>query len=139
METAHALGISHRRFQGWEPVETTRVVEWDDEGRPAAWVTTREPEWDDDERDIMLALHGLRRAQCPRGHALEFMTDQSPSELLESDASLPGMQVQDVWCFACRAEDLHSKAHEQLDKGLADTPLDEAPGRYSITRKLPDS
>ena len=123
---------------GWEPTETTTVTGWDDEGRPTEWVTRHEPEWDDDERDIMLALHELRRAQCPRGHALEHMTDQSPSDLLEAGADLPGLRVEDVWCLACRAEDLHSRAHESLDKGLHDTPLDEAPGRYSITRKLPD-
>lgn len=136
MSAAHSLGISHRRFLGWEPTESTEVTAWDAEGRPTAWVTTREPEWDDDERDIMLALHDLRAETCPRGHELKYMTDQSPSDLLGVGSGIPALQVEDVWCHACRAEDLHSKAHGPLDEALADTPIDESPGRYSIVRAL---
>lgn len=88
----------------------------------------------------MLGLRKLRDEACPRGHSLEYMTDKSPSELLEANASHDHIfRAEDVWCMACRAEDLHHRAHADLDKGLAGTSMDEAPGRYSIVRKIPNT
>ena len=40
LETAHSLGMSLRRWLGWEPSTTTRVTERDEHGRPSAWVST---------------------------------------------------------------------------------------------------
>lgn len=114
------------------------MTRWDDEGRPVEWVTTTEPEWDDDEREIMLALSMLKADECPRGHSLKYMTDKSPSDLLESGAQQDYMlRVSDLWCSACRAEDRHREAHTAFDKGLAGTDLAEAPGRYSVVREVP--
>ena len=51
VEVARSLGISHRRFLGWEPVTRYR---YDDHGRVTdSW---REPEWSPPEREKMLAL-----------------------------------------------------------------------------------
>jgi hypothetical protein len=41
------------------------VTRWDDEGRPAEWVTEVEPEFDVNERDSWYALAELRDAICP--------------------------------------------------------------------------
>lgn len=98
------------------------------------WVTEREPEWDDDERDIMVALHIIQQDRCPRGHPLEMMTDQSPADQLEAGSPID-TTVTDVWCMACRAQDLHQAELVEWDKKLHDTPLDEAPGRYSIAHR----
>ena len=129
--------MSLRRWLGWEPSTTTRVTERDEHGRPSAWVSTPEPEWDDDERDIMAALHVLRQDQCPHGHALEYMTDQSPADEIEGDGPGYGMRVTDVWCRACRALDAQTAAHRKHDQALSGTPLDEAPGRYMIVQQIP--
>jgi hypothetical protein len=60
------LGISVKRFSGWEPAETTTVVDRDDAGRPARWVTTRESEWDVQQQAEMLALALYRAGLCHR-------------------------------------------------------------------------
>jgi hypothetical protein len=51
IRTARTLGISYKRFQGWEP---TTTYEYDDGGR---LISSRpEVEWDQTEQDWMLAL-----------------------------------------------------------------------------------
>lgn len=53
---AHALGISYKRFQGWEP---TTTYEYDEAGR---LVSSRpEVEWDETEQDWMLAYEAWER------------------------------------------------------------------------------
>ena len=58
---ARALGISYKRFQGWEP---TTTYQYDDTGR---MVSSRpEVEWDETEQDWMLALETWERDEvCP--------------------------------------------------------------------------
>jgi hypothetical protein len=56
--------VSLKRFDGWEPTETT-VHEYDDAGRLARSVATREPEWDAGQRGWMLALAEYRAGRCP--------------------------------------------------------------------------
>lgn len=41
------------------------MTRWDDEGRPAEWVTETEPEFDVNERDSWDALTEYRNAVCP--------------------------------------------------------------------------
>lgn len=55
MKQAHALRVSLKRFEGWEPRELTTVTQFDEQGRAVQWETSREPEWDDRERSLMLA------------------------------------------------------------------------------------
>lgn len=55
VETAERLGVSYKRFQGWEP---TTVYTYDDAGRMVS--SQPEVEWDDTERAWMLALQTWR-------------------------------------------------------------------------------
>jgi hypothetical protein len=57
---ARTLGISLRRFEGWEP---TTVYEHDEAGRLVS--STPEPEWDDQQQGWMLALAALEDGLCP--------------------------------------------------------------------------
>lgn len=58
---ARTLGVSYKRFQGWEPITT---YEYDDGGR---MVSSRpEVEWDQTEQDWMLALDAYEAEEvCP--------------------------------------------------------------------------
>lgn len=60
------MGISLRRFDGWEPAEET-TYEYDGDGRLVRSVTTRETEWTEEEQDWMLALSEYRASLCPCG------------------------------------------------------------------------
>lgn len=53
-----------RRFDGWEPAQTT-VHEYGDDGRQVRSTTTTEPEWDDEQAGWMLALGMYRAGLCP--------------------------------------------------------------------------
>lgn len=125
METAHSLGLSLRRFHGWEPRETTRVTARDAEGRPAEWMTTREPEWDDDERDIMRARAHIEAHRCSQcgGDLDEYLTDQPPI----ADDPGYGFSVGPVWCRRCVAMARWKRGHEKADKQAEGTDLDEMP------------
>lgn len=125
METAHSLGLSLRRFHGWEPRETTRVTVRDDEGRPTEWVTTREPEWDDDERDIMRARQHIEAHRCSQcgGDLDEFLTDEPP--VIDNPGY--GFSVGSVWCRKCVAMAKWRRMHKKTDERNEDTDLDEFP------------
>jgi hypothetical protein len=58
------LGISPKRFGGWEPTETTRYF-YDRRGRVIRTETTREAEWDSEQQALMLALAEGRLLFCP--------------------------------------------------------------------------
>lgn len=84
VEAAHRLGISYKRFLGWEP---TTVYEYDDSGR---MVSSRpEAEWDDAERAWMLALDTWKTDRvCPLcGLAREVC--QAPETEFALDVGLP--------------------------------------------------
>jgi len=77
VEAAERLGISLRRFDGWEPVEET-VYEYDEQGRLVRSVTTRDSEWDDEQQGWMLALAVWRANRCPNcGRDIRECTDES--------------------------------------------------------------
>ena len=63
MSLARTLGVSLKRFNGWEPSRVT-TVERDDDGRIVRTVTVTEPEWDDEERGWMQALDELDGQTC---------------------------------------------------------------------------
>jgi hypothetical protein len=60
VEAARTLGISLKRFEGWEP---TTVHEHDEAGRLVS--STPEPEWDDAQQGWMLALAVYEDGLCP--------------------------------------------------------------------------
>lgn len=53
-----------KRFDGWEPTETTEY-EYEFPGRLVRKVVTREAEWDEQEQAWMLALAEYRATRCP--------------------------------------------------------------------------
>jgi hypothetical protein len=110
---ARELGISLKRFDGWEPRQLTRVTAWTEDGRPAAWETRTEPEWDPRERGWVLALGLFEAGLCRKcGHHLGETTDPA------NDQDNP--ETGHAWvadgpdeCFACKA--LH-RAEERWQK-----------------------
>lgn len=61
---ARQLGISVKRFDGWEPKRTT-TYRYDDDGRLVESITFTEEEWDPQQQAWMLALHVLETDRCP--------------------------------------------------------------------------
>lgn len=103
LRAARDLGISQKRLFGWEPVERTRVLEYDEQGRPVRWETTRDVEWDEQERALMLAL-GLFEAQMCRKCGMHLSQAMDPM----NDPDLP--EAPRRWvadgpdeCFSCKA------------------------------------
>lgn len=93
MTAARALGISLKRFDGWEP----ETVSWREKraGRMVT-VTEREPEWDAEQQEWMLALALAEADECPGCHGR-----LSETTLPENDgAYLPGPPTR---CHRCTA------------------------------------
>lgn len=87
------MGVSWRRWGGWEPTRLTRY-EYDDAGRVVASVTTVEPEWDEVSRAHLLALLEYEAGLCGGcGHPLSVTTDP----LMEGRFIYDGY----VECFRC--------------------------------------
>jgi len=63
VEAARSLGISLKRFTGWEPA-TVIEHEFDESGRLFRSVQTVEVEWDDEQRAWVRALAELERQTC---------------------------------------------------------------------------
>jgi hypothetical protein len=63
VEAATQLGISLKRFDGWEPRQVTEYA-YDDAGRLVRAVTRREVEWDEQQQAYALALVGARALTC---------------------------------------------------------------------------
>jgi len=63
------VGVSPKRFGGWEPTET-HTYAYDEAGRVASVEVTREVEWDEGERALVVALLSYRAQCCPSGHYL---------------------------------------------------------------------
>jgi hypothetical protein len=59
VEAATRLGISLRRWSGWEPVRTVTTMP------DGTQQITTEPEWDDDDRAWVEALLDLEAQRCP--------------------------------------------------------------------------
>lgn len=115
VEAAHSLGISVKRFNGWEPAEE-HVHEYapDENGvdRLVRTVVHREPEWDDQERGWMLAwLLYKSNVHEACGHWLPDSTAPEADEGYVVDEA--------VRCHACTAR-------AQAYKRYEDTPNPEA-------------
>jgi hypothetical protein len=109
VQAAFKLGISPKRFEGWEPKQITTVVEWTEDGKPLKWVTETEREWTQDERDDVLALLDYEAHLCPNGHFLP------ESGAHEADPANPEGEFLyqtsfPVVCFACEAVERSLKA-----------------------------
>jgi hypothetical protein len=91
------LGISLKRFHGWEPAT---AYEFDAGG--VLVVSRPEVEWDESEQTVMLALHQYRNSLCPKcGGPLDKCTD--PANEMKYTAGLP---------IRCHATTARGKAAE---------------------------
>lgn len=79
LEAAERLGISLRRFGGWEPVTVTEY-EYDDAGRVARTYSQPESEWDQQQQAWMEALAAYRGERCPCGCGQRWSDTTSPEE-----------------------------------------------------------
>lgn len=98
------MGVSLKRFDGWTPRQATVVTSWDDQGRPAGWVTTEETEWDTRERSMMLALGYFEGGCCQRcGEHLAKAMDPAndPDNLFEATGRWVAEGPDE--CFSCKA------------------------------------
>ena len=111
IETARRLGISLRRFHGWEPRRTT--VRHPD----GSWVTVTEPEFDGWERAIQAAYDAWRAGLCPDcGQPLsESLLDTSTPP-----AERPVYAAGFVQCRACEALELAIDKQAEVDRKRAD-------------------
>lgn len=83
------MGISVRRFYGWEPGEVT-TFEWDDDGRMIRAVTVREPEFSEWDRMLLLADH--REAHTVRGrHGVPMVEALDPKNQFAFEVPLPSV------------------------------------------------
>lgn len=95
--------MSLKRLDGWEPVERTRVTEFDEQGRAVAWETTREPEWDRRERRWMLALDFYESTLCGKcNQPLELTTDPN-TDPDRPEATQRWKADGPTECFCCKA------------------------------------
>lgn len=122
MEAAARWGVSWRRFNGWEPTETT-VYEYDQQSRLVRSVTTSEPEWDEDGRAYATSLVIYEHSLCACGWPQAMTTGP------ESDGRFhPG---EPVVCYRCRA----------IERGAEDVKDDPQRGamRFSVTDHGPQA
>jgi hypothetical protein len=91
---ATRLGISRRRYLGWEPRRIT-THEHDEAGRLIRSVTTVEPEWDAEDRGMVAALQLAERDMCGCGQPL--------SESAQMGDQDPEYEASGVRCKACEA------------------------------------
>ena len=104
MQAAKDLGISLKRFQGWEP---RTVVEYQyDNGRVSRTISTTESEWDDTERAWMLALHVYNTDRCQGcGGRWSETTDPENEDAYTTDA---------IRCHACTARSIAVNASSKV-------------------------
>jgi hypothetical protein len=104
VEAAERLGISLRRFDGWEP---TTFYEHDEQGRLVS--STPEVEWDEEQQALMLALSRHRALSCKGcGGWLPETTD------IEADGAY---QVErPIRCHRCAAFSIATAKAKDMDK-----------------------
>jgi hypothetical protein len=99
VEAAQQLGISLKRFRGWEPTTTYRY----DRGRLASSIP--EVEWDEQQQTYMLALAAYRQRRCP-GCAGDLEETTAPANEDRYKYDLP------LQCFRCVAFARATKAYQ---------------------------
>lgn len=115
---ARQLGISVRRFDGWEPGETHHL-ERDGAGDVTRIHVRREPEWDEESRAWLIALAELEAAECRR-----CGTDLNESTSPEHDANNPERVAQyepnlPIVCHHCAALNRSAKKYRDHDDAAA--------------------
>jgi hypothetical protein len=108
VESAERLGLSLKRFRGWEPTTTVRHT-WDRDNlseQPDGYTSTVEPEWDEVEQAWMIALNIWRANRCPGcGGDLSVTTKPENEERFQPELPLE--------CFRCVA---YARSHEAYEK-----------------------
>jgi hypothetical protein len=105
------VGISPRRFDGWEPAEVAEH-EYDAAGRLVRSVTRREPEWDDDQRALLLGLAAYEEQVCAGcGGWLPDTTDRDADDGYTVDAP--------TRCHRCTAIGHAAKRYADADQPQA--------------------
>ena len=107
VEAAERLGISLKRFRGWEPTTTMRYTwDWDNQSEhPDGYTSTVDPEWDETEQSWMVALALWRQHQCPGcGGDLTVTTKPENEERYRHELPLQ--------CFRCVAFAQSHKAYD---------------------------
>lgn len=79
MEAAERLGISLRRYGGWEPVTVTEY-EYDGGGRLVRSWSQPESEWDQQQQAWTEALAAYRGERCPCGCGQRYAETTSDEE-----------------------------------------------------------
>lgn len=100
VEAAVRVGVSPRRFWGWEPTTRTTYVR-DGEGRVASSVTTVEPEWDAESRAYLLALLAYEADQCPGCKGL--LSETTRADMEGRYHALPAMRCQRCTAIAIKS------------------------------------
>ena len=119
MEAAERLGVSLRRFDGWEPTEVTEH-EYDDAGRLVRSVSRRESEFDEEDRGWFLALALCRRLTCAGcGHWLPESTSTA-TEDYQVDAPYR--------CGACTMLAMRQEQHSEKNQHMHAT-------RWTVERR----
>lgn len=112
------LGISPRRFDGWEPTERTRFI-YDDEGRLSEMITTRDPEWDMTDRAIMMGVKDLHSDLHTCGQPLSESLRYAPGTEPEGYVK-PDYEAKTYFCLACeevaRIQDAWARDDEEKSK-----------------------
>lgn len=99
------MGVSVRRFLGWEPGEVTSF-EYDDDGRVVRAITVREPEFSDMDRKWL--MDSWLADQTPRGsHGWPIAEATDPANQGKFFVGPPAVD------FAAKAE---IEAHEEAEK-----------------------
>lgn len=123
--------MSWRRWQGWEPRQTT-AYEYDAGGRLIRSVTTREAEWDTDNRTWSVALLDHEASLCGDcGHSLVETTNPAYDGYYHVD--------EPARCYRCTA--IAVKA-EKYHRPLADgRPSSDNPQtlRFPVTFHKPSA
>ncbi|MFI9478134.1 hypothetical protein ACIG6B_30185 [Bacillus mobilis] len=79
MEAAERLGVSLKRFGGWEPVTVTEY-EYDEGGQLLRSWSQSESEWDEQQQAWIQALMQHRAEFCPCGCGQRWADTTSPEE-----------------------------------------------------------
>jgi hypothetical protein len=112
---AYKLGISHKRFVGWEPRRVTTVTEWTEEGWPRQWITETEAEWDEEERELRLAYLADQADTCSGcGHPLEESTSNE-ADPNNPDGKYLYQPSNPLICFSCEVREKTIKRLKKLE------------------------
>lgn len=98
------LGVSHKRFSGWEPREVTEHHYR--KGRLVQTITTREVEWDEEQRALALAMFQFQAETC---HGCGGWLQETTAEEAEGKyVALPPIR-----CHRCKVINAEREAYHE--------------------------